>query len=150
MRRVTSIVGMLVLIAISAGCQSTKDIPIFNPKARTLNQVASAQELLIECNDLVSSSVAMGLMTQLEADRVFGPSLDKASRVIKATRAVVLSTTQPTTQPEASLAQIRELLLSIRAVLIQIRGSSNVNADTFQPLRRSDLGYWLRYYPAEC
>lgn len=109
----------LTLIALLAGCAS--GIPLFDAKARTLNRVASAEELLIETNLVVAQARTDGLLTQAEIDKAITPSLNRAKGIILTTRAVARGTS--TTQPTGTLDDARAILISVRSILLQIQGA---------------------------
>jgi hypothetical protein len=133
MRRSQQTISLLVLLALfllvaaalAPGCKES-GIPVFEPKARLLNRVASAEELLIEVNHEVGQARRDGLINQGDIDRLISPSLRKAEQIIKATREVARATaTQPaTTRPAGTIDDVRQLLLGVRSIIEQVRGGN--------------------------
>lgn len=111
-----------LLCIMLSGCASTKTIPLFNPSARPLNQLASAEEMLVIVNSDVVQARIDGIIDQRTIDKSIAPSLNKAERIILGARAVLRSTSQPTTQPEGTVEEAKAILISVRTILINLRG----------------------------
>lgn len=110
----------LIGVAIGAG-GCTDGVPLFDPTARPLNRIASAQEMLIETNLEVSRLRDAGMLKQSEIDSTIAPSLNRAEEIIKGLRAVARG--RPTTQPSGTLEDVKQILLSVQSILEQIERS---------------------------
>ncbi len=109
--------AIALVLSLLIGCASS--IPLFNAKAKTLNRIASAEELLIEVNTLTAQTRDAGFLTQADIDKAITPSLNRAKGIILTTRAFARGST---TQPTGTIDEARAILLSVRSILIQIKG----------------------------
>lgn len=118
----TKFLPIVLLAVLTTGCQSLQSIPLFNPHARLLNQLASAEDLEIQINDTLADLRHRGLLDQSTIDKAFTPSLNKAEKITKSLQVVARSTTQPTTQPIGTLDEAKTILQSVLTTLEQIKG----------------------------
>lgn len=107
----------ILLILAAAGCQDLRRIPLFNPEARPLNRVASAKEVITECNLRLATYVDRGWISQATVDKTFGPRLDEAARLARDAEAL-LRAGDPAGQPKVDA--LYDLLLNLRNQLAAI------------------------------
>lgn len=114
----------IILFATLAGVASTgcaeKNIPLFNPDAAPLNRVASANELLTECNTMVADFVAKGWITQVSVNASIGLALDNAAKLNDEAE-ILIRAGSPTGQTK--LESVATTLKAVRSQLLVIQRS---------------------------
>jgi hypothetical protein len=77
-----------LVVLLLCGCTASR-IPLFQPTARPVNRVASANELITELNNQVVTLRADGVLDQSDINRTIGPVLDQAALTADAADAAI-------------------------------------------------------------
>lgn len=115
------IVSILIsLIAMSAGCQSMKDVPLFNPQARVMNRIYSARELRTEINNTIVQLRDAGILKQSDIDAKYVPVMNASKALVDEAEALA------STDPDAAngkLGAAKSLLTTLRDQLKRLKAS---------------------------
>lgn len=114
-------IALLMALGMSQGCANLKRIPLFNPQARTLNKIASANEFINELNQEVSQMRDDGLVTQSQINHDISPSIDSATAIVDESE--VLYRAGKTVEADGKVASAKAVLQTLKASLEQIKRS---------------------------
>lgn len=81
-------IAIPILLLMIAGCEQSKNIPLFNQEALLINRIYSGKELLTELNNAVARYVSLGWMTQAQVDAGVGRELDRAGNLLRSAEAL--------------------------------------------------------------